>query len=498
MTESIAMGKYIRGADLLLKEGFPEKLITALLKVQHQRKETLYISGGTVRDLLLKRAVGDLDITVKKGAEDCCRDLLNILSEGAFVQLGTEKEEAARVVWRDVQIDFSSFRLGATTIEEELRLRDFTINGMAISLTDTDLEVTLIDPHSGRKDLQHGLLRACDESFENDPLRMLRGFRFTAELGFKLTPQTLQEIVTHHSSVTRCAKERIQYELDRILSVSHCADVLEEMAGCGLLWVLFPELKSGVGVEQPGFHHKDVFNHSLLTLQCVDEVMEDPSRYFKECSRDIEDYLNERARKLLRWSALFHDIGKPSTMAHGKSGSHRVTFYSHDQAGSDIFSTIGRRLRWSNGDLDWVCSMIDMHMHPFHLTGIKRKANLSRKACLKIYRRAGGELPGLFILAMADSLAGRGELKPVDMEDLLAELFDEIWQVSKKYIEPKIGKKRLVTGNDLINIFHLQPGPAFRIILEGLDLAMVEEKVNSREEALNWVEEYIADPKIAD
>ncbi len=469
----------------------PQALMRAVAQVE-KHHFPFYITGGTLRDRLLGRNPADFDITVKEGALQCCRDLLDVLHGGALVKLGTDTEEAARVVWQGNCIDFSAFRKGAQTIEEELHHRDFSINALAVELRHSHEPCAhLIDPLGGLRDLREGILRCCPGAFADDPLRMLRGYRLRAELGFTMDNECITMVKQHCKEIRKSALERVHYELDRIMTTASAAEVFGDMAGTGLLWEILPELKEGVGLEQPGYHHEDVFHHSILALQCLDRVMAEPNRYFAEHTETVTDYLDDDVhRRRLRWSALFHDLGKPSTFSSGTMGG-RITFYNHDRVGREIFTDIARRLRMSRVEAERIGMLIEMHMHPFHLSNVRRKGQLSRRALLRICKKAGNELPGLFVLAMADSLAGQGELKPADMEQELSSLFDEIKTADEKLVQPALHGEKLVTGNDLIGIFHLSPGPYFREIFDELEVARVEEKVRTREDALSWVGNYI-------
>jgi len=466
----------------------PRRLVEALAELQRRCGVRVYFSGGTIRDWLMGRMPLDLDVTVRRGAVLCCRELIDILGAGTFVSLGTESEEAARVVWGRLQIDISAFRKGAQTIEEELALRDFTINAMAMAYGDT----RIIDPLDGRKDLDKGLLRCCPEAFQHDPLRMLRGYRFQAERGFALTRECVAAIAQQHRSIKQSAAERICYELERIMMCSAAADAVRDMAETGLLWAIVPELYEGVGVEQPGYHHKDVFHHSLLALDQLEQVIQRPQWFFGASAEVVVDYLADATRvKNLRWAALFHDLGKPATCSSGTINQAKVTFYNHDQVGRQLFLELAGRLRMSRRQAESVGKFIELHMYPFHLSNVRRTDALSRKALLKICKKAEDDLAGLFVLAMADSLAGQGELKPVDMEEQLAALFDEIQDVRQKHVEPVLHGERLVSGHDLIERFKLCPGPLFKEILGELEVARVEERVTTREQALVWVEKYL-------
>ncbi len=478
---------------------YPQQLITALQRVAERRGLELFVIGGTVRDWLLGRIPGDLDISVAHDAISCCRHLIAELSQGTFVPLGGFEEDAGRVVWRGLTIDFSSFRQGARTIEEDLCLRDYTVNAMGVSLAsllDGSVAPSLLDPLHGSFDLEKKILRACPHAFVADPLRMLRGYRLSATLGFRMEDVTRAEIGHHVSLIRQVSVERISYELDLIMASGRAHRVMGQMAQVGLLWQIIPELAGGVGMEQPGFHHLDVFHHSLAALGFMEEILADPERFYPGCGARIREYSGQPGMKVrLKWAALLHDLGKPVTYAVRDDKDGRITFYGHDQAGKALVLKLGREWRWSNEDRERIAGLIGMHMQPFHLCNVRRDQPLSRKACLNLSKKAGADLIGLFLLAMADSLAGQGEKKPPVMEAELAGLLAEVLEIYEQYIQPAVNRPRLMNGRDLITMFALQPGPLFAEILDALQVAQVEGEVASREDARRWVRDYLAREK---
>ncbi len=476
---------------------YPAPLLAALPKVAQRLGLELFVVGGTLRDWLLGRTAGDLDLTVAREAVACCHALIAVLGGGAFVLLGRGEEEAGRVVWRGLTIDFSSFRQGAATIVEDLRLRDYTINALGVSLTALLAEtapLSLLDPWHGIDDLANGIVRACPQAFVADPLRMLRGYRLSATLCFTIQADTVREIQSHGELIGRVSWERISHELDLIMNSERAHATISAMTHSGLLWQIIPELAKGLGMVQPGFHHLDVFHHSLAALGYMEEILAAPQRYYPQSATSIQNYIARPGRKgQLKWAALLHDLGKPATMAIRADKGGRITFYNHDQVGREMVLRLGREWKWSNDGREEVAALIGMHMQPFHLCNVRREGPLSRKACLHLSRKAGEDLIGLFLLAMADSLAGKGEQKPPAMEAELAGLLAEILDIQARCIQPVVAGPPLVTGQDLITRFALPPGPLFARILEGLQVARVEGEVVSREEAWRWVERYLAE-----
>lgn len=493
--------KFVNGkSDSRIKTGaglidwLPPELLLAIRNVSKRLEAELFLVGGTVRDWLLDAPPHDLDLTVASGAVVFCRELVKELNSGALVMLGTDEDEAARVVWRGLDIDISAYRRGSKTLDEDLRLRDFTINAMAVSLSHLNAEgaeLKIIDPLGGMSDLKKGVVHHCPNSFEDDPLRLVRAFRFMAALECTIHQETMAAIRAHASTITHVAVERVTYEFDYIMASNVAAQTLGSMHDCGLLQPILPELYEGLGVEQPTFHHLDVFYHNLQALTEIEMVMEKPERFFHQTEEIVQALSEPRAAIRLKWAALLHDVAKPMAKGESTSDPGRVTFYNHDQLGGKLVERIGRRLKWSNEDREEVSRLVVMHMHPFHLCNVRREGELSVRAALKLSKRAGGLLDSLFLLAMADSLAGQGELKPEDMEKELAELYGEILTIQREKIGPVLGGPPLMNGNDLIEHFALRPGPIFSEILDELQALQAEGAIGDRQSALSWVESYL-------
>lgn len=467
----------------------------ALLRLAAGTVAPLYLVGGTVRDWLLGRRSHDLDIAVPGQAMKVAKLFREELGGGTIIDLSGPEDEAVRVVWRNEQIDFAAFRAGATAIEADLRLRDFTINAMAIALAgpaNGGQPPALIDPTGGLADLRAGRIAHCAGAFTADPVRMLRGYRLFATLGFDLAVETRAAVRHHAARIGDVAAERIGYELAMIFSSARTAVTLQVMSLDGLLSHLLPELYRGEGVEQPEFHHLDVLGHSFLALKMMEEIIADPPRFFPGSAGAIKGYLQQdNVVRCLKWAALLHDVGKPATMARQSGMTGRVTFYRHDEVGNGIFRDFAGRSRWSKADIERTGGLIGMHMHPFHLCNVARGDRLTRRAALNLCRRAGEDLPGLFMLAMADSLASSGEKKPERMEEELIVLFDTVRKIYNDHIEPVLRGPRLLTGKDLIKEFALEPGPLFTTILEELETVRVEGTVTDRQTALAWVAAYL-------
>jgi len=467
---------------LALKESLAE--IQNFLQELARRGE-VYVTGGAVRDILRGERVGDLDLTVvdlspREVAEEAARRL-----SWALVPLH-EEFGVFRVARGSFSLDISGLRPGAMNIEDDLRLRDFSFNALAVPLSKalerSPSEWPLLDPYQGLRDLKAGLIRAISRrNLIDDPLRILRAYRFYA-LGFgEIEAETRRWLSAERDRLLGVARERIIYELILILKSERTGETFLLMAEDEVLFVIFPELAEARGVPQPSFHHLDVLGHSLLALSRAEEVLRAPGKFFGD-PEPFEELLSDPERRIaVKLAALFHDLGKPKTFAV----RDRITFYEHEKVGARIFLEMAERLRFKKDLAKRVAHLIRNHMWPFHLLAEKEKGRLTARAKRRLLRDVP-EYPDLFVVAMADGLAARGPDKDPDEEEKLAEFFRELHEFYRETLR-KVERKRLVTGRDLIEIFGLAPGPIFRKLLEAVEEAQVEGRVKTREEALEYI-----------
>src|SRR5262249_33481891 len=224
-----------------------------------------------------------------------------------------KERQVARVVCESGNWDFTGYR--NHTIEGDLAKRDFTINAMAIRWQDfyPVRNLTLFDPHGGQRDLQARLIRPVTAlSLQDDPLRMLRAFRIQAELHFTLDPSLTEQIGRVHNRIGDVAAERITEELDRILLQPDSAAAWNAIAATPLFDSLFSELVPMKGCEQGGYHHLDVWNHTVLALQNFEQFISTISETFGKDAPSLKQYLDSSAgtldrRRLLKWVVLLHD-----------------------------------------------------------------------------------------------------------------------------------------------------------------------------------------------
>jgi len=460
----------------------------ALQELQHlaqARQIRVFLVGGTVRELALGGRTPDLDLAVSHQTLNLAQELARALG-GTYVLLD-EQERTARVVAGEDILDLAEFR--GPSLEEDLRGRDFTINAMALDLAAllAGKAVELIDPLGGGADLAAGQVRmVAADNLADDPLRLLRAYRFAATHEFTVTPETVAVIRELAPTLVRVAGERVHYELFQLLGAPRAGPVLQDLDRVGLLTQIFPELTDMKGVPQDGYHHLDVFEHSLETVAQLELVLAAPERFFQGPAAAIRQLAAQPGQAaVLKVAALFHDVGKPQVQER-RVRPARYTFYHHERVGVEIFKRAARRLRFSQAQTKAVTRYITWHMRPFLLLPLFRQGELTVRALGRLVKDAGQALAGGWALAMADSLAGQGPQKPADAEARLGELADAAWEFYEERRAAAARQPRLLSGNDL-KALGLTPGPEFRRLLREVEEAQWEGKVTTKEEAIALV-----------
>ncbi|WP_336628130.1 MULTISPECIES: CCA tRNA nucleotidyltransferase [unclassified Microbacterium] len=417
----------------------------------------LAVVGGPVRDALLGRVTHDLDFTTNARPDDILRLVKPLATahwdigrefgtigarvHGEQVEITTYRADAYDGVTRKPVVQFGD------DIDGDLVRRDFTVNAMAFLVP----QQRLVDPTGGVEDLIAGLLRtptAPEVSFGDDPLRMLRAARFSAQLGFGIEEGTLAAIAELRQTLTIVSPERIQAELVRLLQSADPVRGIRVLVDTGLIDEFLPEV-SALRLEiDEHHHHKDVYEHSLTALE-------------QAIALERERHPDEPADAILRLAVLLHDIGKPRTRRLEPGGA--VSFHHHDVVGSRLARKRLQALRFDKESTDAVAKLIELHLRFFGYA----EGAWTDSAVRRYVRDAGDQLERLHILTRAD-VTTRNRRKAArlasaydDIEQRIADLRE---QEEIDAIRPELD------GNDVQRILGIAPGrevgEAYRFLLE--------------------------------
>jgi len=473
-----------------------------LFKMFDQHNESLYLVGGFVRDFLSaqdsdflwesaykidpnsvpKRFAlateyfwGDVEsgkIDIDFATSALPEKTIQILKESGLKVIPIGKEFGTiQTFWKDKKIEITTFRCDESykkgsrkpsvkfgkTIEEDLARRDFTINAIAM-----DKDGKIIDPFMGHNDLIEGLLWSPDRNYGNskenpsmaaftdDPLRMLRAYRFEARGIAQCSWQVGEAIEKLKKEIHMVSAERIFDEFSKILMSKYAHEALDHMAKSGLLGEVFPELQRVIDFKQNQgkWHSKLVWPHTLGVVQQSPQILE------------------------VKWSALFHDIAKPLTYSESPDGVH---FYGHDWKGSLVWDEVAHRLRMSNEFRDYVHFLIYEHLQPSLLSseGVNHASN---KALRRLMFRAGDKLDNLFHLSLADITSHRPDIVAERRANCLA-----LWARCKKLAEEQqIIRIKLPKGTGLIvaNALGINPGKKLGEVMAKLEQMLIDGEIS--------------------
>lgn len=445
------------------------------------RGRRVWLCGGTLRDLLLGRQPPDLDLAVDQGAMDLGRALAQSL-RGAFVPLKPELD-CCRVVAGEVELDLTGLR--RPSLDQDLAARDFTINALAVDIQRLgDQTPVIIDPTGGMDDLAVGRLRAAGPGvLRQDPLRVLRAFRFMATHAMEPAAGLPQRLAGAGPGLFRVAAERIRVEWLKLMTGPRAGHAVMAMDQVQCLTRLVPSLAFGRGVSQNPYHHLDVLGHNLACLAALDMIEADPQAHMGALGQEAADYLADPGRRaLLKTAALLHDLGKPATRRPIDPGW--ATFYNHDILGARLATEAARRLGLSRAEVRRIELLVGEHMRPFHLMGAWRRDKLSDRAIRRLVAAQDSHLPGVFVLAMADTMAGRGPQRPDDAEEVLLRLYQRVADLRDRELAARLAAPPLINGRELMDALGLAPGREVGRLLGLVREAQLDGEVSNRDEAL--------------
>lgn len=446
------------------------KIFSKIYKVAKKKKVEVYVVGGYVRDTLLNLSEKkDIDFVVVGSGLDFARALDKELKEiGSLVEFPdfdmaryvfTEEDEAGNKN-KLLEIEFAGARsekyetnsrkpkVLATTLEEDLKRRDFTINAMAQRVGSFGKLEKIVDPFDGQRDLKDKILRTPlnpNDTFSEDPLRMMRAARFAAQLSFSIEANTYEALKINYERLKIISAERIKEELFKLLNAKQPSIGLRILYETGLSAMFLPEMDALDGVEEIyGQHHKNNLEH---TFKVVDNVAEKTDKV------------------LLRLAALLHDIGKPGTkqFAPGRGW----TFDMHEHLGRKIVRIISKRLRLSKEESDYVAKLVRWHQQPISLMD----DGVTDSAVRRLIVNLGDELSDLMILCRSDITTGNPTKlkKRLKNYDYLEERIVEVMERDKL-----LAFQSPVRGEEIMELTGLKPGPTVGKIKTAIEEAILE------------------------
>ena len=441
-------------------------------------KEKVYVVGGYLRDILLGKKSDDIDIVVPQGLAKQTGMLIAEKLEGHFVPLD-ELNQIYRVVLSDKKTYIDIADIEGLDIKEDLKRRDFTINALGYDIYKNEL-VDICDSYN---DLKNGIIQEISEkNIIDDPIRILRAYRFKSTLSFDLS-ENLTNIIKKHADLLKCpAAERINQELFKLFDGDNLVLTLIELAKSGLLELIFPEIKEIKKVPPNAHHHLDLLNHSFETVKHVSE-------YYKNSCEDVKKHLDTCAfggyRRLvyLRIAAFLHDAGKPSTRTIDKD-TGRERFIKHDDVGAKIIVPTLKKLKFSNKQILYIQKLIKYHIYP---ASVVTAENVTEKAMFRFIRKMEDEVIDLIALAYADRLSARGEAITQEIIDKNINGLQKLLDLYLENIDKIEPLPKLLNGNEIMNILNINAGPKLGIIMEKLHEAQISSDVLTKEDAIEFI-----------
>ena len=453
-----------------------KKIFSIVSKAGVKCSQPVYVVGGFVRDHYLGRQKdereADIDfVTVGSGidlAMEVAR-LLKTTNVSVFRHFGT-----AHIRYGNLDLEFVGARTESYdrtsrkpvvedgTLEDDQKRRDFTINAMSWSLNE-DNYMELIDPFDGMADLEGGIIRTPlepEQTYDDDPLRMMRAVRFATQLQFQIEQSSYEAIKKMAERMSIISQERIIDELNKIVLSPIPSIGFKLLFHTGLLEQFFPEMVNLHGVREiDGVRHKDNFWHTLQVLDNISEHTDD---------------------LWLRWAAIMHDIAKPATQKYSKQ--HGWTFHGHDAVGAAMTKRIFRRLGLPlDNRLKYVQKLVRLHLRPIALAN----AEVTDSAVRRLIFEAGDDVDDLMTLCRAD-ITSKNDRK---VQQYLSN-FDRVEEMIK-IVEEKDHIRNFqppVDGREIMELLKMKPGREVGIIKDGIQNAILDGIIpNEREAALEYM-----------
>lgn len=459
-----------------IKEKIKSDII--LNKIIANYDNEIYLVGGTVRDFFLDKESTDRDIIVMD--EDAREFALKLadLFEAVFVPLD-EENRIYRLVLPDKVNYIDVTNPIENSLEKDLMRRDLTINAIAVNIRTSEI----IDISGGITDIKNKVINYVNElNFVDDPLRLLRVYRFQSLLGFELAPETIIAICKYADLIKKPAIERINYELMRLFNGKFADKALENMNKTWILEKVFPFVNELKQVPPNSHHHLDLFHHSLETVKQINNIYETSSNEVR-AHLDRVDFGGLPRIAHLKLAGFMHDIGKFSTWTiEEETGRHR--FIKHDDVGAKMAVKILRKLCFSNKQIDYISSMLKNHIYP---SSVMQAPQITEKVMMRYVRKMDNDSIDAIILAKADRLSARG---PEITDNIVEKNISSLDMLLKFYLEARETLEplpKLLDGNEVMKLLNIRPSKQLGVIMNELHEAQISGDVTSKEQAIEFV-----------
>lgn len=448
-----------------------EPLLKKIGELAEREVLRAFVVGGYVRDLLLGKKVKDIDVVVIGNGVDFANKIAKEFSRTNLVTY--ENFGTAMLQLDDWRLEFVGARkesyskdsrkpaVEAGTLEDDLSRRDFTINALAVSLNKEDFG-NLNDPFGGQRDLERCLLRTPldpNTTFDDDPLRIMRAFRFASQLGFEIEPSVFEATKAMRERLKIVSQERISDEFLKIIASTKPSIGLKLMFNAGVMDIVFPEIAQLAGVDQrQDHHHKDVFLHTLMVVDNIGQMTDDV---------------------WLRMAALLHDIAKPRTKAFKEDVGW--TFHGHEELGARMVKPIFRRMKFPFERVKYVEKLVRLHLRPMALVD----EGVTDSAVRRLMFEASEELDDLMKLCRADITSKNPKLvEQVKRNyDNVVKKMEEVEERDRiRNWQPPVG------GEEIMQVCGLEPGPLVGKLKDAITDAILDGKIpNDHDAALRYL-----------
>jgi len=468
-----------------LKEKILNDKAVQLLKSVEDLPEC-YLVGGCIRDFLNDKRSCDKDIIVKTGEAEFFAKKLADNTNGYFIVLDDENK-IYRVVMPDKANYFDVSAMLNDNLEDDIKRRDLTINSVVYDFQKQEI----IDIAGGIEDFKKGILRTFSlKNFEDDPLRMLRVFRFCAKYNFKPDEKICEFIKNNSDLIKNCAKERINQEIMKLFEGKYADIAIKEADKQGLLNKIFPVVEELKRIPPNTHHHLNLFDHVTETVRQVEINIEKAPETIREAleSQDLGQYPR---RSFLKLGAFLHDIGKPDTWKiEEETGRHR--FIMHDEVGSEKVIPMLKELKFSKKQTEYIKNLIKFHIYPSALVS---QEGVTEKAKLKFCRKIHPYTFDLIILAMSDRLSARGPAVTKEMVENNINNLTLLAEKCMKFAEEDIAPQPFLNGQEIMEITGLKQSRELGDIIRQVYQAQLDGNVTDKISAKDYVKNIFKDKK---